>query len=44
LREAVTDSQVRRLPLAGAIDQFIDSTDATGNLDFRRSFTEAAIR
>jgi hypothetical protein len=44
LREAVTDPQVRRLPLAGAIDQFIDSTDAIGNLDFLRAFTEAAIR
>lgn len=44
LREAITDPQVRRLPLTGAIDQFVDSTDASGNLDRRLALTEAAIR
>lgn len=43
LREAVTDPQVRQLPLTGAIDQFVDSTDATGNLDFGRACAEAAV-
>jgi predicted N-acetyltransferase YhbS len=44
LREAITDPQVRRLPLTGAIDQFVDSTDAAGNLRFLRACTDAAVR
>ena len=43
LREAVTDPQVRRLPVTGAIDQFIDSTDAAGDLGFLRACARAAI-
>jgi hypothetical protein len=43
LREAITDPQLRRLPLTGAVDQFIDSTDALGRLDFLRACTRAAI-
>jgi Domain of unknown function (DUF4037) len=31
LRETITDPRVRRLPPAGAVDQFIDSTDAAGD-------------
>lgn len=37
LLEAITDPAVRRLPLTGAVDQFIDSTDATGDLGFLRA-------
>lgn len=42
LREAITDPVVRRLPLTGAIDQFIDSTDAIGDLGFLRACVAAA--
>jgi len=44
LREAVTDPQVARLPLTGGIDQFMDSTDAAGDLGFLRACTRAAAR
>ena len=44
LRDAITDPQVRQLPLTGAIDQFVDSTDAIGNPDRCRAFTEPAVR
>lgn len=43
LREAITDPYLRHLPLTGAIDQFIDSTDALGRLDFLRVCARAAI-
>jgi hypothetical protein len=42
LREAITDPQIRRLPPAGAIDQFVDSTDAANDLRFLRACTRAA--
>jgi hypothetical protein len=43
LREAITDPVVRRLPLTtGSIDQFIDSTDAIGDLGFLRACVAAA--
>ena len=44
LRDAITDPQIRGLPLTGAIDQYTDSTDAAGNLRFLRVCTRAAIR
>ncbi len=44
LRAAITDQQVRRLPPAGAVDQFIDSTDAAGDLGFLRACAAAGIR
>ena len=44
LRAAVTDPQLRHLPLTGAIDQFTDSTDAAGRLHFLRACTRAALR
>lgn len=44
LREAITDPRIRSLPLTGAIDQFIDNTDATGDLGFLRACAEAATR
>jgi hypothetical protein len=42
LREAITDPQIRRLSPAGAIDQFVDSTDAAGDLRFLRACAQAA--
>jgi hypothetical protein len=43
LREAITDPRIRRLPRTGAIDQFVDSTDAAGDLRFVRACAAAAI-
>jgi hypothetical protein len=43
LRKAIADPQLRHLPLTGAVDQFVDSTDALGRLDFLRVCTSAAI-
>jgi hypothetical protein len=43
LREAISDPQIRNLPLTGAIDQFTDSTDALGRLGFLRACVHAAI-
>jgi hypothetical protein len=37
LRETITDPRVRHLPLAGAADQFTDSTDAAGDPGFLRA-------
>jgi Domain of unknown function (DUF4037) len=37
LRETITDPRVRHLPLAGAADQFTDSTDAAGDSGFLRA-------
>lgn len=34
LRQAITDPQVQRLPLIGAVDQYIDSTDVLANTGF----------
>jgi hypothetical protein len=44
LCEAITDPQIQRLPGAGAVDQFIDSTDALGDLQLLRAAVTAAIR
>jgi hypothetical protein len=44
LREAIADPRVRHLPPGGAVDQFIDSTDAVGDLNFLRACTAAVIR
>jgi hypothetical protein len=41
LRQAITDPQVRRLPATGAVDQFIDSTDALESAAFLRAATAA---
>jgi hypothetical protein len=37
LRQAITDPLIRQLPAVGAVDQFIDSTDALGNTSFLRA-------
>ena len=44
LRQAITDPQVRRLPVTGAVDQFIDSTDALGIAGLLRAAVAAATR
>ena len=43
LRAAITDAHLRRLPLTGAIDQYVDSTDAVGDLDLGRACTSSAL-
>jgi Domain of unknown function (DUF4037) len=43
LREQISDERVRALPLIGAVDQFIDSTDAIGNGAVLRSAVAAAL-
>jgi hypothetical protein len=43
LRERISDERVRALPLIGAVDQFIDSTDAIGNGAVSRSAVGAAL-
>jgi hypothetical protein len=37
LRQAITDPLIRQLPAVGAVDQFIDSTDALGKTRFLRA-------
>jgi predicted N-acetyltransferase YhbS len=44
LREAIADQQIRQLPLTGATDQYIDSTDALGQLSVLRECALAVIR
>jgi Domain of unknown function (DUF4037) len=41
LADAVTDPAIRRLPPIGAADQFMDSTDALGDLRYSRAFITA---
>jgi hypothetical protein len=44
LREAITDPQIQQLQAIGAVDQFIDSTDALGDSQLLRTTIRAAIR
>jgi hypothetical protein len=37
LRDSISVDGIRRLPLIGAVDQFIDSTDASGDLRLLRA-------
>ena len=37
LRHSIPDDQIRRLPLTGAVDQFVDSTDALGDQGLLRT-------
>jgi hypothetical protein len=41
LADAITDPAIRRLPPIGAADQFMDSTDALGDLRYLRAFITA---
>jgi len=43
LREQISDERVRGLPLMGAVDQFIDNTNAIGNGDVRRAAVAAGL-
>jgi hypothetical protein len=43
LREQISDERVRALPLLGAVDQFVDSTDAIGNGAVLRSAVAAGL-
>jgi Domain of unknown function (DUF4037) len=43
LRAQIRDERVRSLALTGAVDQFVDSTDATGSQAVRRAAVEAGI-
>jgi Domain of unknown function (DUF4037) len=42
LRQDITDPQIQLLPLTGAADQYIDSTDALGDPVFLQAVTAAA--
>ena len=42
LTEAITDPAIRRLPPIGAADQFLDSTDALGDLRYPRAVIAAS--
>src|SRR5258707_3820105 len=37
LRDSISSDEIRRLPPTGAVDQFIDSTDAAGDLRLLRA-------
>lgn len=43
LREQIRDDAVRALPLTGAVDQFLDSTDALGDRDLRRAAAQTQL-
>jgi hypothetical protein len=40
---AIADPELRRLPLTGAIDQYVDSTDVLESAHLRRAFTDALL-
>jgi hypothetical protein len=44
LREAIADPRIRQLRTIGASDQFIDSTDALGDIELLRAATGAVIQ
>jgi len=44
LRQAIADPRLRRLPPTGAVDQFVDSTDALGDIGFLRSVLATSLR
>jgi hypothetical protein len=43
LRDSITDDRIRGLPTAGAVDQFVDSTDAIADAALRLATIEALI-
>ena len=43
LRNQIGDETVRSMPLIGAVDQFVDSTDAIGNHALRRAAVAARL-
>jgi hypothetical protein len=42
LLEIIADPHIRQLPVVGAIDQYVDNTDAAGNIPFLRAAAQAA--
>jgi hypothetical protein len=44
LRHSICDDQIRRLPLTGAVDQFIDSSDALGDQRLLRTTISSQMR
>ena len=44
LRHSISDDQIRRLPLTGAVDQFIDSTDALADQRLLRTTISSQVR
>ena len=44
LRDAITDRRVRQLPPIGAIDQFMDSTDALGSIQIGRAAADEILK
>lgn len=43
LAGSIADDRIRHLPLIGAFDQFVDSTDATGHATLRRASARALV-
>jgi hypothetical protein len=43
LRDSIVTNEIRRLPVTGAIDQFVDSTDALGNVSLLRTTIAAQL-
>jgi len=43
LRDQILDERIRRLPPIGAVDQFIDSTDALGDIALLRAAVAAEL-
>lgn len=43
LRDQISTEEVRQLPLTGAVDQFIDSTDAIGDSALRRAAVRSSV-
>ena len=43
LRHAIADPELRRFPLTGVVDQFVDSTDALGSAQLRSAFAAALL-
>jgi len=43
LRESIADGEIRRLPPAGAVDQFVDNTDALGDQRLLRAAVAAQL-
>jgi hypothetical protein len=44
LQQVIANPQIRRLPITGAVDQFVDSTDALGDIGFLRSAMAVRLR
>jgi len=43
LQAAITDQQIRQLPMFGGVDGFIDNTDALGRTEFLQATIAAAM-